>query len=670
MKPQKFNQADTNLFNSKSKVSNLVYLKFDISKIEIDIDSSIRHEYDPEKLQELAESIRANDNELIQPIVISNIRNSGNYRVIAGRRRFLACRDILNLKTISAIVKNYETETDEFKAQFAENEERVNWTDYDYVKAINKIKEKNQKITNQEIAEIFNKSIDWVKKKMQHLGAIQDLPESALSHLNKIPTSHVIEMKKLPLEEKVKMIEDMSDKETKDLPTVKDIRSETNKTRKPKSGEILLCVLTYDSKKEEFMVNRDFITKGVYEDLVSIHENDIPGIIKESKLKPDQVHSIYKYRSHEYVMSFQKDFLVYENKNHSLVKNGKIESFEIFYFDKDIDGEDQFKLKTLTASFPCMENLKMFNLKKGDDFYDIRSSINWKIFRDSVEVNFDDYSIDVYKVIGSDKKTVFYHDKSLDRMATPNEHGFRFNSNDVCLNAKRIFSHNIGKSGEFLIAEAQDKNSFYVRCEYNAYSRGKNITANKCDHKTDRKNRILDCITNEARRSSYGQLPTSEQKKLHVALFEFLRKEIPEFQNYSDDIILFYLEKYETGFTLQKFENAIKTELARIRNDIAAREKAILVFQNFQTTQRIGSESVQLYEAWKKTGKVSDDDKKKVLAFLKDRKEVTQKELNSSRKQYQSIEKDHIDIANDISLLEDELLFETGAKINKKAGKK
>ncbi len=268
MKPQKFNQADTNLFNAKKNISNLVYLKFDISKIEIDIDSSIRHEYDPDKLQELAESIRANNNELIQPIVISNIRNSGNYRVVAGRRRFLACRDILMLQTISAIVKNYETETDEFKAQFAENEERVNWTDFDYVKAINKIKDRNQKITNQEIAEIFNKTIDWVKKKMQHLGAIQDLPDSAVAHLAQIPTSHAIELKKLPKDEKEKAIAELAELAKNNLPltTVKSIRENISRNIPVTSRKDSTVLFEEEASKTKSVKkeNRTDQTKDIY----------------------------------------------------------------------------------------------------------------------------------------------------------------------------------------------------------------------------------------------------------------------------------------------------------------------------------------------------------------------------------------------------------------------
>lgn len=224
--------------NNNSRISNVTFLKFDIEQIQIDKDSSIRFEYDPEKLQDLAESIRANNNELLQPIIITRIyansdkdveflnKSKVRYNVVAGRRRFLACRDILGLKKISVIVKDYRSFESEFAAQFAENEERENWTDFDYVKAINKIKDRNNKISNQDIAKIFNKSIDWVKKKMQHLGAIQDLPESAVTHLSKIPTSHAIELKKLPKDEKEKAIQELGEaaKNNLPLPTVKKIR--------------------------------------------------------------------------------------------------------------------------------------------------------------------------------------------------------------------------------------------------------------------------------------------------------------------------------------------------------------------------------------------------------------------------------------------------------------
>ena len=250
---------------NNSSVSNVTFLKFDIEQIQIDKDSSIRFEYDPEKLQDLAESIRSNNNELLQPIIITRIyansdkdveflnKSKVRYNVVAGRRRFLACRDILGLKKISAIVRDYRSFESEFAAQFAENEERENWTDFDYVKAINKIKDRNKKISNQDIAKILNKTIDWVKKKMQHLGAIQDLPESAMSHLSQIPTSHAIELKKLPKDEKEKAIQELGEaaKNNLPLPTVKKIRENVARSIPVTSNTSKKKISVKVDKKEE-----------------------------------------------------------------------------------------------------------------------------------------------------------------------------------------------------------------------------------------------------------------------------------------------------------------------------------------------------------------------------------------------------------------------------------
>ncbi|MBP9889721.1 MAG: ParB N-terminal domain-containing protein [Leptospiraceae bacterium] len=213
-------------------ISNLVFLKFDIESIKIDIDSSIRHEYDPDKLLELADSIKGNNNELLQPILISRLPENGKdktfkYKVVAGRRRFLACRDILKLKKISAIVKDFDSFESEFKAQFAENEERENWTDFDYVKAIQILKDKNESISQSEIAIVFGKSINWVKKKQQHLATISEYPESATSNLS---TSIISELRKLSKEERSRIIIELDkiSKEGKYLPSIREIRKKVS----------------------------------------------------------------------------------------------------------------------------------------------------------------------------------------------------------------------------------------------------------------------------------------------------------------------------------------------------------------------------------------------------------------------------------------------------------
>lgn len=62
-----------------------------------------RADFDPEKLDELARSIRANG--VIQPILVRPSPDGAGYQVIAGERRFLAAKQA-GRRTIPAIVRN------------------------------------------------------------------------------------------------------------------------------------------------------------------------------------------------------------------------------------------------------------------------------------------------------------------------------------------------------------------------------------------------------------------------------------------------------------------------------------------------------------------------------------------------------------------------------------
>lgn len=62
-----------------------------------------RETIDPEKVRELAESIR--ENGLLQPVLLRE--NAGRYEIIAGDRRYLAHK-LLGMETIKAIVKDYD----------------------------------------------------------------------------------------------------------------------------------------------------------------------------------------------------------------------------------------------------------------------------------------------------------------------------------------------------------------------------------------------------------------------------------------------------------------------------------------------------------------------------------------------------------------------------------
>jgi ParB/RepB/Spo0J family partition protein len=166
---------------------------YPISKIIIDEDKSIRFEQDPVKLNALAESIKQVGQ--LQPIAITKIPNSDLYRVVAGRSRYFAVKDILKHPDIFAVVRNFKDEIDEFTAQFAENEERTNWSDKDYLIAIEQLRKKKEGLTLADIAKVFNKNIDWIKKKSSHLKiASEFMDETSKRNALEIPTSLILEL--------------------------------------------------------------------------------------------------------------------------------------------------------------------------------------------------------------------------------------------------------------------------------------------------------------------------------------------------------------------------------------------------------------------------------------------------------------------------------------------
>lgn len=79
-----------------------VYKQIDINKIEAN-EKQPRKVFDDEKIEELATSIK--ENGLIQPIIVRKYNR--NYQIIAGERRFRACK-LAGLKTIPCVIKDID----------------------------------------------------------------------------------------------------------------------------------------------------------------------------------------------------------------------------------------------------------------------------------------------------------------------------------------------------------------------------------------------------------------------------------------------------------------------------------------------------------------------------------------------------------------------------------
>lgn len=637
-------------------ISNLVYLKFDIASITIDTDSSIRHEYDQEKLQELAESIKQNNNDLLQPILISKIADKDKseylYKVIAGRRRFLACKDILKLDKISAIIKEYDSFESEFMAQFAENEERENWTDYDYVKAINLLKAKTLGISQAQLAKIFNKTIDWVKKKQQHINLIADLPESATSHLS---TTIVAELGKLKPEEKTKVIQDLAElaKEGKELPSVRELRKDLSqrKTVRPKEGMVKVFALLYDVVKEELYLSSETNLSGTFDKLKKISTDNIDLICKDIKVKKEDIYRIYKV---QYSAEYQKSNMLWENPDHPLIKKAKTENLIIEYFN------DDYEHKKLNVNFPYLKEFKLFtNLKDPEDFIE---DVFFKMHSDENDLEINEYGNKFYKITG---KRVYFHNKEFETLITPNKEGFLFyrhQSDDICVNAKQVFSVGIENNSKLFIAYATDGEKQYI-------DSGRDYSGKKNSHeayflKGNKQDVFLNSISKLFSKSNYN-FDTKEIEKIGKSLFVFIRKEFPDFEKFDDAMLILFFQTYKVGYTIEAFQENLKKQIKSFKSEISEREISISTMQNFLTASKLGSEVISSYEAWKKTGKVSAEAKKEIINFLRERQTTVNTKYTTSQKSLKELEKDKTDISNDIALLEDELLIPADNKARK-----
>lgn len=105
-----------------------VYKQIDINKIEAN-ENQPRKVFDNEKIEELATSIK--ENGLIQPIIVRKFNR--NYQIIAGERRFRACK-LAGLKTVPCIIKDIDDKQVDTYA-IIENIQRENLSPIEEAKA-------------------------------------------------------------------------------------------------------------------------------------------------------------------------------------------------------------------------------------------------------------------------------------------------------------------------------------------------------------------------------------------------------------------------------------------------------------------------------------------------------------------------------------------------------
>ena len=135
---------------SFDKKSDKGLLLIPIEKIIRD-ENQPRKEFDKEKIEELAQSIKKNG--LIQPLILTK-KDDDSYILVAGERRWRAAQ-IANLKTIPSLLLPEDLDKDEIS--LIENIQRENLKISEEAQAYQRLIDKN-KYTHEELAKIVGKS--------------------------------------------------------------------------------------------------------------------------------------------------------------------------------------------------------------------------------------------------------------------------------------------------------------------------------------------------------------------------------------------------------------------------------------------------------------------------------------------------------------------------------
>ncbi len=153
------------------------YRVIELSAIERD-PTQPRQEFDPEKLEELAASIKAYG--VLNPILVKPMPGAaGRFVLFAGERRYRACK-MLGLTSIPAIVDQGDTEDHDrtLAIQLVENLQRADLTPLERAQAISTLKD-NFQLSIRDIAEKLGVSKSMVQRSLDLL----NLPDDLLSAL-------------------------------------------------------------------------------------------------------------------------------------------------------------------------------------------------------------------------------------------------------------------------------------------------------------------------------------------------------------------------------------------------------------------------------------------------------------------------------------------------------
>lgn len=188
-----------------------------LKQIELDPNQP-RKKVNNDDLKELAESIKQHG--VLQPIIVrplldksalisydkktKNEKWDQAYMIISGERRFLACLEIENLKTIPAIIKKDLSDEDVLEIQIIENLQRKDIHPLEEGKALGKLYER---LSMQEVAARVGKSVRYVGQRISLLNLIKPFQEIFLA--NKMYVKTALNLIKYSAESQLEIYEEL-----------------------------------------------------------------------------------------------------------------------------------------------------------------------------------------------------------------------------------------------------------------------------------------------------------------------------------------------------------------------------------------------------------------------------------------------------------------------------
>lgn len=156
--------------------ADAVYNKESVQKIPLDkiIPNRLqpRQNFDENSISELAQSIK--ENGLAQPIIVTKI-DSDKYEIVAGERRFRACR-MLGWTEIDAIVKNELTDDKKLKIALIENIQREDLNPVEKAYAYKKLMDMG--MSQSEVAQTCGKSKSAISNTLRILELDEEIINS------------------------------------------------------------------------------------------------------------------------------------------------------------------------------------------------------------------------------------------------------------------------------------------------------------------------------------------------------------------------------------------------------------------------------------------------------------------------------------------------------------